>query len=201
MIYRAIDVWKRYADHAVRYRCFEILPTGKYCVQSADHYYSADRKKKDEEFDKQFLELLFDLGPEERTGLFDTLEEAVEQHEWEFVDSRAMIEFPEDFREQRIGVEAAIELVHRSPPRIVAYFRENPDIARQLLSESYDKRYTPSTYITEENERFEVGWYSSGYSHTRSFSNLADAATDYLLFSLGKGRWAGRDEAGANTEE
>ena len=60
-----------------------------------------------------------------------------------------------------------------------------------MLSESYDKRYSPSTFIMEQGDGFLVGWVSSRAGHLaeRQFSNLADAATDYLLFSLGKGRW------------
>ncbi len=44
----------------------------------------------------------------------------------------------------------------------------------------------------EQNDAFSFGWFSrkKGYQCERRFSNLADAATDYLLFSLGKGRWA-----------
>ncbi len=75
------------------------------------------------------------------------------------------------------------------PAVIAAYFREHPAVANDLLSESYDKRYVPSTFIAEEGNGFRVGWYSHGYSSVQHFSNLADAATDYLLFSLGKGRW------------
>jgi hypothetical protein len=68
-------------------------------------------------------------------------------------------------------------------------------IAHRLLLESYDKRYSPSTFITEQGEAYLVGWLSSrsGYQCQRRFSKLADAATDYLLFSLGKGRWSPPD--------
>jgi len=58
--------------------------------------------------------------------------------------------------------------------------------------ESYDKRFSPSSFIVEEGVGlFRVGWYSTdlGYECVKDFSSLADAATDYLLFSLGKGRW------------
>src|SRR6266849_3791947 len=38
---------------------------------------------------------------------------------------------------------------------------------------------------------YQVGWFSkrAEYMCVRQFSNLADAATDYFLFSLGKVRW------------
>lgn len=65
----------------------------------------------------------------------------------------------------------------------------SPLSADRLLRYSYDKRCTPSTFIEEVNGGFRVGWYSSQYECMREFSNMPDAATDYLLFSLGKGRW------------
>lgn len=99
--------------------------------------------------------------------------------------------FPKGFRVQRIGVIAAKDLASLPPPEIAQRFRESPFIAERLLSESYDKRYTPSTFIKEDGDQFSVGWYSTklGYECVKDFSNLPDAATDYLLFSLGKGRW------------
>ena len=74
---------------------------------------------------------------------------------------------------------------------IAKYLREHPETARALLSESYDKRYFPSSFIDEQDDRFRVGWFSrdAKYQCIQEFSDLADAATDYLLFSLGKGRW------------
>jgi hypothetical protein len=46
--------------------------------------------------------------------------------------------------------------------------------------------------MEEEGDGFRVGWFSSklGRECGKDYSNLADEATDYLLFSLGKGRWA-----------
>jgi hypothetical protein len=99
--------------------------------------------------------------------------------------------FPAGFKVQRIGIAAARSLADRPPAEIASYFRDHPETAKDLLNESYDKRYSPSSFFTEEGEGFQVGWYSrgTGYECVRQFSNLADAATDYLLFSRGKGRW------------
>lgn len=74
---------------------------------------------------------------------------------------------------------------------IVKYLREHPETARALLSESCDKRFTPSSFIAEQGEGFRVGWLTrdAKYQCIQEFSDLADAATDYLLFSLGKRRW------------
>jgi hypothetical protein len=100
-------------------------------------------------------------------------------------------EFPEEFTVQRIGVTAAKAIVDLQPVDIARYFREHPDVAHGLLLESYDKRFTPSSFITEERDGFKVGWFSLRleYKCVKQFRNLADAATDYLLFSLGKCRW------------
>jgi hypothetical protein len=106
--------------------------------------------------------------------------------------------FPEKFTVQRIGIEAAKRLVDRQPEEIATYLRAHPEVARDLLNESYDKRYSPSTFIAEEGEGFRVGWVPrhAPVECVRRFSNLPDAATDYLLFSFGKGRWTepGRTE-------
>jgi hypothetical protein len=103
-------------------------------------------------------------------------------------------EFPAEFRVQRMRVAAAKDLADRPPEDIAVYFRDHPETAKDLLHESYDKRCTPSTFIEEEGDGFRVGWFSSelGRECGKDFSNLADEATDYLLFSLGKGRWASR---------
>lgn len=66
-------------------------------------------------------------------------------------------------------------------------------VANQLLLESYDKRYNPSTFLSQEGAGYRVGWYSNGYECEQRFATLADAATDYLLFSLGKSRWSACD--------
>lgn len=100
--------------------------------------------------------------------------------------------FPKGFRAQRIGVAAAKAISTLPPSDIARYLREHPETARALLIESYDKRFTPSSFISEDREGFRVGWFTreAKYECVREFSDLADAATDYLLFSLGKGRWA-----------
>jgi len=109
---------------------------------------------------------------------------------WSWIRRQFRGEFPDGFRVQRIKVADAMAISRHPHADIAKYFRENPEVAEALLQESYDKRYSPSSFIKEENVGFSVGWYSSGYMSVRYFSNLADAATDYLLFSLGKGRWA-----------
>lgn len=111
---------------------------------------------------------------------------------WPWKQKRERDGFPHGFRIQRIGVEGAKAISGLAPSEIARYFREHPDTARALVHESYDKRYSPSSFILEEgNGLFRVGWFTrdANYLCIKEFSNLADAATDYLLFSLGKGRW------------
>jgi len=99
--------------------------------------------------------------------------------------------FPKGFRPQRIRSAAAKAIADYSPADIATYFRDHPETATALLEESCDKRFTPSSFIAEEGDGFKVGWLTrrAEYECVAWFANLADAATDYLLFSLGKGRW------------
>src|ERR1700743_2133521 len=101
-------------------------------------------------------------------------------------DVRSADDFPNGFRIQRIKVGAAVAVADFAPAEIAAFFRSRPETAKDLLQESYDKQYNPSSFITEEGGEFSVGWFSShsGRECVRRFSDLADAATDYLLFSL-----------------
>src|SRR5690242_15542051 len=69
--------------------------------------------------------------------------------------------FPQGFRVQRIGVTSAVALSGLPGAEIAKYFRAHPGIARALLGESYDKRYTPSTFISENGDgSFRVGWFT-----------------------------------------
>lgn len=82
--YRAVDVWIRRAPGALtRYRCFELLPAGGYCVQSADFYSAADPKPMSSG-ESQFLELLLEEAPDQRSEVYPTLEEAIQAHDREF---------------------------------------------------------------------------------------------------------------------
>jgi hypothetical protein len=57
--------------------------------------------------------------------------------------------FPRRFRVQRIGVTAAKTISDHPPSEIAKYFGEHPETARALLMESYDKRFSPSSFIAE----------------------------------------------------
>lgn len=78
--YMAIDAWRRLDAYVIRYRCFQILPDNRYCVQSADFYHPPFPSIDREPLDKQFLELFFEEAPEVRTTTYATLEEAIRAH-------------------------------------------------------------------------------------------------------------------------
>ncbi len=85
MMFKAIDVWKRLGKgRLVRYRCFQVLPGGGYCVQSADFYDAGQAEEAAAEHERQFLELLREQAPDARSSTYDTLEEAIAAHEGEF---------------------------------------------------------------------------------------------------------------------
>lgn len=69
------------------------------------------------------------------------------------------------------------------------YLQKHPEICDQILQQSYDKRYSPSTFIEERDTKFYVAWFDTERKHIRVFGNLVDAATDYILFSWGIDRY------------
>jgi hypothetical protein len=104
--------------------------------------------------------------------------------------------FPKGFRVQRIRSIDAKTFSDLPASDIARYFRENSYVARRLLAEASGKRFTPSTFISEKSDGlFRVGWFTRAakYDCVKEFQHLEDAATDYVLFSLGKGRWTPTD--------
>ena len=86
-MFKAIDMWKR-IDYvtAIRYRCFQRLADGQFCVQSADCYHLPLNENQVRTLDKQFLELFIEEAPDQRSSLHSTLEEAIAQYELEFAE-------------------------------------------------------------------------------------------------------------------
>ncbi|MEC4818936.1 MAG: hypothetical protein SAK29_37525 [Scytonema sp. PMC 1069.18] len=86
-MFKTIDIWKR-LDHttAVRYRCFQRLMDGQFCVQSADYYYLPIREEQVRTLDRQFLELFIEEAPDQRCEVYPNLEEAIAMYEKEFAD-------------------------------------------------------------------------------------------------------------------
>jgi len=71
---------------------------------------------------------------------------------------------------------------------LIKYLEAQPETCKILLNDSYDKRYTPSTFIEERQNNYRVGWVPGGHNpinQIRVFSNFAEATADYVLFSWG----------------
>jgi hypothetical protein len=91
-MFKAIDIWKRIDDTAAsRYRCFQRLSDGQFCVQSADYYHLPLNEKQIKTLDKQFLELFIEESPDRRSSLHPTLEEAVAKYELDFADDLTIL--------------------------------------------------------------------------------------------------------------
>jgi hypothetical protein len=108
---------------------------------------------------------------------------------WNWIRKPSKNGFPKQFKVQSIEVKAARAISHLPAPEIAKYFREHPRTASALLVESCDKRFTPSSFLAEEGSGlFRVGWYSAdtGYECVKDFTDLADAAADYLCFRLAR---------------
>jgi hypothetical protein len=82
---RSFDIWRRADAHTIeRYRCFEDCSTGRFCVQSADSYRSPVTEDHIKFLEKQFIELLVEQSPFERSGSFASLEEAISDFDKSF---------------------------------------------------------------------------------------------------------------------
>lgn len=84
-LYKRVEIWVRLSEiQAVCYQCFEVIPLGKFCVQSKDFYSLPFSKSACELLASQFLTLLIEEPPEERAPLYDSLEEAIRAHDLHF---------------------------------------------------------------------------------------------------------------------
>jgi len=83
-MYKVIDVWKIISDNcAARYRCFQILSSGKYYVQTCDYYYLPIDSNQLRFLEHQFIELLIE-DPPNINRMYSSLEEAIAMHDKEF---------------------------------------------------------------------------------------------------------------------
>lgn len=109
------------------------------------------------------------------------------------------LDAPKGFSRQPICDEGLVAIASKSALSLNNRLRSSPGSPESLLLESYDKRYSPSTFLSESvpgrREGFYVGWFSlkGGYECVQEHERLYDAATDYVLFSLGLGRWRSTD--------
>lgn len=71
---------------------------------------------------------------------------------------------------------------------LLTYLRKRPELCEQVLTFSYDKRYSPSTFIEEHANGYRVGWYDKNREQERYYDKFYEAATDFVLFSWNMGR-------------
>ena len=88
---KEISVWRRLDDNTLlRYRCLQLLPDGGYCVKSS-HFYRYPLKLDDDQIKQAefyFLDGMFQDGLQEiAKQSYQTLEEAIANHDKDFSDS------------------------------------------------------------------------------------------------------------------
>jgi hypothetical protein len=71
---------------------------------------------------------------------------------------------------------------------LLSYLRQRPELCDKILQFSYDKRYSPSTFIEEYENAYRVGWFDNDREQIKTFDKLYEAATDFVLFSWNLGR-------------
>lgn len=76
-----------------------------------------------------------------------------------------------------------------TPEDLIDFYKKNPEICINILQESSDKRYSPSTFISPyKDDQFRVGWVNRGadpIDQIRVFASFPAAVADYVLFSWG----------------
>ena len=89
-MFKTIDIWKTLDNAtAVRYRCFQRLTDGQFCVQSADYYNLPLNENQVRALDRQFVELFIEESPDRRSSLHRTVEDAIAQYELEFASDNS----------------------------------------------------------------------------------------------------------------
>ena len=97
-------------------------------------------------------------------------------------------EYPEHFKPQTMGLERFAKLAETGQEEVLSYFQSNPLECELVIRMSYDKRYSPSTYVLEIEKKYHVGWFNGEYTEVKIHNELAAAITDFVLFSFGKPR-------------
>jgi hypothetical protein len=90
-----------------------------------------------------------------------------------------------DFAPSKYPIQKA--LFTFSASQLIEYIKEHEEICELLMSQSDDKRYTPSTIITPTKNNFIVGRFNSRlefeFYEIQSFDNSIEAAADYVLMN------------------
>jgi hypothetical protein len=77
-----------------------------------------------------------------------------------------------------------------SVDELLSFLKVHPETCKTLLYDSYDKRYSPSTFIEEiKNGEYRVGWVTRNenplITQIRVFPTPWEATADYVLVSWG----------------
>jgi hypothetical protein len=86
---------------------------------------------------------------------------------------------------ERTGLENVFLFTNND---LINYLRTNRQDCDRLLSESYDKRFTPSTFIEEIGTGYSVGYFDKKKEKVKTWDNVIEATADYLLLSWNLGR-------------
>jgi hypothetical protein len=97
-------------------------------------------------------------------------------------------QLPSGCKPQTTGLREFQSVAELPPADVVACFRANAEAANRVLGQSYDMRYSPSTFVEEADGGHRVGWFDGSRQHVQRFTDFSEAVADYLLFSFGKGR-------------
>ena len=76
----------RLDGRALRYRCFQVIPGEGFCIQSADFYKLPIDAEQTHFLDRQFVDLVIEQAPDERSVTFPSLEDAIAHRDQEFAD-------------------------------------------------------------------------------------------------------------------
>jgi hypothetical protein len=95
---------------------------------------------------------------------------------------------PKGCQPQTMGLGEFQSVAELPPAEVVSYFRAHAEAANRVLGQSYDKRYSPSTFVEEADGGYRVGWFDRERQHVQRFADFSEAVADYILFSFGKGR-------------
>lgn len=84
-LYKPVNVCRRVKDgEIVVYRCFELLPSGGFVVQSADRIREPVNLDDLRQHERQLWELFCDVAPEDRGEIYPTLEDAIAAFDADF---------------------------------------------------------------------------------------------------------------------
>lgn len=81
-MYEQLAIWKVISEnHAIRYTCVKNIILKKYRVQSTDFFYKSMSNEDYLQFNKQFLELLLENHDSNDVEWFESICEAIENHD------------------------------------------------------------------------------------------------------------------------